>query len=267
MGARSAALITGASAGIGWELARVFARNGHDLVLVARRGDRLQALAARLAGEHSIEAHVQARDLGDPRERDALHAWWRERGIVIDCLVNNAGFGAMGEFADLDAARQLAMLELNITALTDLTARCLPAMLERRSGRILNVASTAAFQPGPRMAVYYATKAYVLSFSEALSIELARRGVTVTALCPGPTATEFGEVAGVTDTRAIDVLRMTAEPVARAGYRGLMRGKAIVIPGIANRMLVQALRVTPRALVRRLVYRVQRGMSAPARGQ
>ena len=181
-----------------------------------------------------------------------------EGGLSVDVLVNDAGFGVYGPFAETAIGKELEMIQVNVMALTHLTKLLLAGMRARRAGRILNVASTAAFQPGPLMAVYYASKAYVLSFTEALANELAGSGVTVTALCPGPTITEFQKHAGVAQTRLFrSMLVMNASEVARAGYEGMLRGKRLVIPGVGNRLLVQALRVSPRSFVTAAARRVQ----------
>ncbi len=252
------ALVTGASSGIGLELATLLAKGRHDLVLVARGRERLDGIARGLTEEFGVTATVLSADLTDPAAPLDIFLALAECKISIDVLVNNAGFGVYGFFADTPLAKELAMIQVNITALTHLTKLLLPAMLERRSGRILNVASTAAFQPGPLMAVYYATKAYVLSFSEALGNETAGTGVTVTALCPGPTITEFQKRAGLEMTRLFQSpLVMDAPTVARAGYDGMMRGKRVVVPGATNRTLVQALRVTPRRLATAIARRIQ----------
>lgn len=247
------ALITGASSGIGLELARLLAADGHDLVLVARRRERLTELAAELG-----QGRVIAADLAD-RGAPAMIA---EQVPSVDILVNNAGHGDSGPFAYADRATQLSMIDVNIRALTELSRLYLPGMLERGDGRILNVASTAAFQPGPLMAVYYASKAYVLSLSEALHEETRGSGVTVTALCPGPTASEFQAVAGLARSRLI-VRRPPAgaAEVAAEGHRGMMRGRAIVVTGRTNRTVAASVRFVPRSLMRRIVHRIQRPLS------
>jgi uncharacterized protein len=256
--ARGTALVTGASSGIGLELATLLARDRHDLVLVARSRDRLAAIARGLAEEFGVSVTVLARDLSDPESPAAIARDLAERGAAVEVLVNNAGFGVFGPFAETPIEKELEMIRVNVVAPTHLTKLLLPSMRARRRGRILNVASTAAFQPGPLMAVYYATKAYVLSFTEALANELAGSGITVTALCPGPTITEFQKNAGVAQTRLFrSMLVMNAPEVARAGYEGMLRGKPIVIPGLGNRMLVQALRVSPRRVVTAAARRVQ----------
>jgi short-subunit dehydrogenase len=256
------ALVTGASAGIGCALARVFAAAGHDLVLVARREGILDELAAELEAAAGVTVRVKALDLARPESPAELSRWTREEGVRVECLVNNAGFGLLGDFAGLDRERQLEMVRLNVLTLTDLTHRYLEEMLERGRGRILNVASTAAFQAGPAMAVYYATKAYVLHFSEALAEETRGTGVTVTTLCPGPTESEFHDRAGIAPGSPLHRFRASVEPVARRGYRGMMRGKAIVVPGFANRMGTLLVRLVPRLVVRRAVGAIQRKLRA-----
>ena len=245
---RRNALITGASAGIGLELARVFARNGFDLLLVARRGDALEAVAGRLEGEHGISASTFVADLALPDAPQRLFDHCAQERFPVDVLVNNAGLGLGGEFGEADVARQLNMINVNVSALTHLTGLFLPQMMLRRSGRILNVASTAAFQPGPLMAVYYATKAYVLSFSEALAEELRDTGVTVTALCPGPTRTEFAAVAEIEMSRLFAAGSASAADVAEYGYHATMKGKRVAIPGMVNKLVAQANRIAPRII-------------------
>ena len=205
-----------------------------------------------------MRAHVVTADLSQPRAAEGLVATLDERGLEIDVLVNNAGYALYGAFAETDLADELAMIQVNIVALTHLTKLLVRKMIARKEGRVLNVASTAAFQPGPLMAVYYATKAYVLSFSEALANELAGTGVTVTALCPGPTKTGFQARAQMEESKLVRGKEiMTAETVARAGYAGLMKGKTIVIPGMSNKMMAQAVRFLPRDTVTRLVRNAQ----------
>ena len=248
------ALITGASSGIGLDLAHLFAADGHDVVLVARSEDKLRALGKELEAKHGITATVIVADLAKPDAPQQISVI----APPVDVLVNNAGYGTSGKFAETDLRAELDMIQVNVSALTHLTKLFLPQMLERKRGRILNVASTAAFQPGPLMAVYYATKAYVLSFSEAIAEELRGTGVTVTALCPGPTATEFQKNAGLGSEALLKLMRpVSSMDVARAGYHGLMRGKRIVIPGMKNKLGVQSLRVSPRALVTRVVRGLQ----------
>ena len=243
------AIVTGASSGIGLELARLLAADGHQVVLVARSKDRLARLAEELPASRSLIL-----DLSDPAAPGKLAA----EVPSADILVNNAGVGMFGPFAAADLGRTTAMIQLNIAALTELTHRYLPGMLERGTGRILNVASTAAFQPGPLMAVYYATKAYVLSFSEAVSEELRGTGVTVTALCPGPTASGFQAEAAMESSRLVAGRRLpSSAAVADVGYRAMLAGKPVAIVGIQNRLLAGSIRLTPRSVVRRVVRYLQ----------
>lgn len=254
-------LVTGASAGIGKALAEVFAREGHDVVIVARREDRLQRVADAIESAHGVESVAVPADLSDHAGREGLHdALESER---IEFLVNNVGVGAQGHFLDIDLERDRTQLELNVATPMHLTKRLAPAMRERGHGGVLNVASSAAFQPGPFMAVYYASKSYLLSFSEALHEEFAADGVDVTALCPGMVATEFQDRAGNEHTpvgspggfpRWFD-----AETVAEAGYEGLMAGKPVVIPGAEYKALWRVARVLPRPVTRKLAKRFNRG--------
>jgi uncharacterized protein len=251
---RPVALITGASAGIGKELARLLAAD-HDLILTARREAELRALAAELA---PAVCHVFPVDLADPAGPRALFDAVSAAGLTVEVLVNNAGFGDIDPFADADLAKMLRMIQVNATALTELTGLFLPGMRSRKRGRILNVGSVAGFQPGPFMAVYYATKAYVNSFSEALSNELARTGVTATCLAPGPTPTEFAAVAGMRESNAFTVGAVTdAKSVAEAGLHAMRQGKRLVVPGFRNRLLLFAERFLPRGLVIRAVQWMQ----------
>lgn len=257
--AKERVLITGASGGIGLELARCFGGAGHPLVLVARDEPRLQAVAKELRERHQVEVSVVALDLAGQRAGTQLLERLRQEGHLPQILVNNAGFGHFGEFHSIPVERDLGMIQLNIAALTELTKGVLPEMLKARSGRILQVASTAAFQPGPFMAVYYATKAYVLSLSEALHEELRGTGVTVTTLCPGPTATGFQSAAKLEGSRLFKSLAVaTPESVARAGFSGTIAGKRLVIPGWMNRASVLFASLAPRALVLRAVKFIQR---------
>lgn len=241
------ALITGASAGLGAEFARQLSNRGLKLVLAARRKDRLEALAEELGN-----TRVVAIDLSEAGSANRLLAEIEAAGEHVDLLVNNAGFGLKGRLAELDAARQGQMIDLNIGALTDLCRAVAPGMIERKAGGILNVASTAAFQPGPGMAVYFATKAYVLSLTEALHEELKRHGIKVSALCPGPTRTEFGAVAGFGDKGAFDRYSADAPSVVRAGLDGLDKNRAVVVPGLLNKVGAASTRFVPRSLVRKI---------------
>lgn len=250
------ALISGASSGIGEELARVFAADKVNLALVARRADRLRGLADELAASHGITAVPLPADLATREGPRQVAEELSARAIEIDYLVNNAGFGTNGPFAAADLQSQLDMVQVNVGSLVHLTGQFLPEMLRRGRGRILNVASTAAFQPGPRMAVYYSTKAFVLHFSEALHEECRRRGVSVTCLCPGPARTEFADVAKMHDAPLFRLGPMSAVAVAKAGYRGMRKGKPLVIPGVANRLLAFSVRLAPRPFVRQVVKRL-----------
>jgi hypothetical protein len=252
---RPAALITGASGGIGYELAIEFARHGHNVVLTARRRPQLEILASKLREEFGVSARVVTADLTQPQAPAALIAELERAGVAVGILVNNAGFASHGPLAETDLATTLDLLQVNITALTALTRLVLPGMLAGGGGRILNVASTAAFQAGPLMATYYASKAYVLLFSEALARELAGSGVVVSALCPGPTRTGFQRRARIEGLRLVrGAGLMDAGAVAAAGYRGLMRGRRIIVPGTLNRLGVQSLRIAPRRLVTAMVH-------------
>lgn len=257
------ALITGASAGIGRELARCFAADGHDVVLVARRQDRLEEVAAELRSRFRVQAHAIACDLTQAGAIDVLLGRLQELGLEIEFLVNNAGAGVSGAFAQAELGRQLAFLELNITALLRLTRALLPPMLARRHGRILNVGSTAGFQPGPFVACYYASKAFVNSFSEALHFELRGTNVSVTVSCPGPTLTEFAGLAGIDDSRLFKMFAAPADRVARQAYDAMMRGRALIIHGALNWLGVQLLRVSPRAAVRWVTAALNRSVDAP----
>jgi len=255
---RPVTLITGASAGIGAELARVFAANGHDLVLVARRESRLTALAEEIAASGRPRPTVLAIDL---ERRDAVSriaAELTSRGLEPENVVNNAGFGLAGRAAALSSDEQLAMIDLNVRMLTELSLAFVESLARHRGG-VLNVASVAAFLPGPGMAVYYASKAYVLSFSEALHHELSSRGVAVTALCPGPVPTEFQMRAGIRGDGARNFLSLPADRVARIGYRGFVRGKRVVVAGLRNRIVVFLLHFMPNALLLSLADRGIRG--------
>lgn len=252
MQTRHTALITGASGGIGYELSKLFAADGYDLVLVARSEDKLKQIAEELGGDHSISVTPLAKDLSDPKAPAEIFAAVEAQGVQVDALVNNAGFGMQGAFASSSLDETLQMLQLNIGSLTTLTRLFLPAMLVRKSGRILNIGSTGSFAPVPSMAVYGATKAYVLSFSEALAEELRGSGVTVTALCPGVTYTGFQKRAGVADIGLVRLGGMSAIDVARIGYRAMQRGQVVVVSGLLNQLMAFSIRLGPRALIRRM---------------
>lgn len=259
MSSRPLALVTGASSGIGTDLAREFARDGHDLILVARNEAALTALAAEVSAEHGVTATVIAADLADPAAPRRLFDDVTARGLSVDVLVNNAGFGDGSRFAEASREKTLGMIQVNVTALTDLMHAFLPGMVSRGKGRVLNVASTAAFQPGPGMSVYCATKAYVLSLSEGVAEELKGTGVTITTLCPGPTRTNFMDVADVADNALFSkglVPVMTAAQVARIGFRAAKRGQVIVIAGLLNQIGAFTPRLAPRSLTRKLTGRL-----------
>ncbi|HYL93383.1 MAG TPA: SDR family oxidoreductase [Alphaproteobacteria bacterium] len=246
---RETVLITGASSGIGLDLAKIFAANKFEVILTARSQARLDALARQLEKEHGVYAHVIVADLAEPEGPHQIFSEVTRRGLPVHNLVNNAGFGAYGEFRRTRLKDELQMVQVNISALTHLTKLALPGMLERNSGRIMNVASTAGFQPGPLMAVYYATKAYVISFSEAIANELKRTGVTVTCLCPGATVTDFAARAKMENSRLFKLGAMSSPAVAWAGYKGMMKGKTLVVPGVKNKLLAQSVRFSPRKMV------------------
>jgi uncharacterized protein len=255
--ARKTALITGASFGIGLEFSRIFAREGYNLVLVARSPDKLRQLASELEKAHGTRSLILATDLTQPGAPAYVLDQTTRADIQIDVLVNNAGFGQYGFFADNDLEDCLRQIQLNVTTLTHLTHLYLPAMIERKNGGILNVASTAAFQPGPLMAVYFATKAYVLHFSEALANELDGTGVTVTCLCPGPTATEFQKRANATGVNLMKFGAMNAHTVAEDGYRALIAAKPVAISGFRNWLLAQSVRLAPRRMVTAIARKTQ----------
>ncbi|MGC1788550.1 MAG: SDR family oxidoreductase [Terriglobales bacterium] len=254
---RKTALITGASFGIGLELARIFAREGYNLVLVARSADKLRQLASELEKTHGTRSLILAVDLTEPGAPAYVLDQTTRADIHVDVLVNNAGFGQYGKFVENDLEECLRQIQLNVTTLTHLTRLYLPAMIERKSGRILNVASTAAFQPGPLMAVYYATKAYVLHFSEAISNELQDTGITVTCLCPGPTETEFQKRANISGIRLSKYGTMDARTVAEDGYRALIAGKTVAISGFRNWLIAQSVRFAPRRMVAAVARKLQ----------
>jgi len=246
---REVILITGASSGIGRELARRFAADGSELILTARREDRLQELAAELQQQHGTICTIIPLDLSVPGAAQQLFDQISAADKQVDLLINNAGFGQMGPFVQIPLARQLSMIQLNVTALVELTYLCLPGMLSRKRGAILNLASTASFQPGPNVNVYYATKAFVLSFSEALWKELQGTGVCVSCLCPGPTRTEFGDESAMHDTPVFKHNAMDVKDVARAGHHAVRKHKRLVMPGLMNRLLSFSVRLIPRPAI------------------
>jgi uncharacterized protein len=251
---RGAALITGASSGIGAELARLCAADGYDVILGARRAGLLQELADELAGRGRVRARVVTADLAETSAPAAVFD--AVRGERIEILINNAGFGVYGPFVHTDWEAERRLLEVNIASLVHLTKLFLPLMAQQGSGRILNVASTAAFVPGPLMAMYYASKAFVVSFSHAIANEMRGTGVTVTALCPGPTRTGFDTAAGISESRLFQGPAMSAIDVAKEGYAAMMLGKAEVIAGARNRWMIRGTRLAPRTLLARLAGRL-----------
>ena len=253
-----AALVTGASAGLGLEYARLFAARKIPLVLVARRRDRLEALAAELERDHGVTVHVLAEDLEDALAPARIAAAVEHRGLTLGYLVNNAGFGTSGPFAASDPARELAMVQVNIAALVALTHAFLPGMVARRRGCILNLGSTAGFQPGPFMAVYYASKAFVNSFTEALSYELKGTGVTATVSCPGATATEFSLVAGTDRSRLFRLGAMSSADVARDGFAAMLAGTPLAVHGFKNKVTSMSVRFAPRSWIRAIAARLNR---------
>jgi short-subunit dehydrogenase len=256
---RETVLITGASSGIGLELARLFAAGGYDLVLVARRNEAMVALADELTTEHGVDVRVLARDLSRSSAPHDIVEMMLTDGIHVDVLVNNAGFGARGAFAELELQRQVDMIQVNVTALTLLTRLFLPGMLARNRGGILNVASTAAFQPGPFMAVYYATKAYVQSLTEAIAEEVRGSRLRVTCLSPGPTVTEFAARAGTEGSKLLRrTSSMSAQEVAREGFEGWRLGRVLVVPGATNTVGTWMVRFLPRRIVRKVIRGLNR---------
>ena len=250
-------LITGASSGIGYALAKVFASNNHNLILVARSTDKLSELKKALQLDYKIQVEIFSTDLSVPGSAENLFNQIQQGKFNVDTLVNNAGVGAYGVFSDVSLKTTHQMLHLNIISLTELTKLFLPYMLSGKSGKILNVASTAGFQPGPLMSVYFATKAFVLHFSEGLFEELKNTGVTVTALCPGPTESNFISVAKVEDISVFKALKLpTSKMVAEFGYASMMKGQAVAIHGLKNKFLSFAVRFTPRSIVRKLVMKI-----------
>ena len=257
---KKTALITGASGGLGEEFAKLFAADGVDLVLIARSKEKLEKLAADLHAKHGITATAIPCDLSLPDAAKNLVEELKRREITVNTLVNNAGFGAYGLFAETEYAHEKDLLQVNIIALTSLTKLLLPQMIQNKSGKILNIASTAAFQPGPLMAVYYASKAYVMNFSLALSEELHGTGVTATCLCPGPTRTGFETGAGMTASKLFRSGSMDALIVARIGYEAMQRGKPLVIAGLLNTIGAFMTRLIPRMLAAKIAKWVQSPM-------
>ncbi len=253
-------LVTGASSGIGRDLARCFAADGAQLILLARNTEALEALAEELRQAHPSQVRVLTADLSRPGEARRIFDELAGEKISVDVLVNNAGFGASGSFAEISLARQLEMVQVNLAALTELTGLFLPGMLQRRRGGILNVGSVAGFLPGPGMTVYYATKAFVLSFSEALAEELRGTGLTVSVLCPGPTESDFGRVARGIKVRRLKTSKMSSAAVAVHGHRAYRRGVVTAVPGFQNKLFVFLNRLLPRSIPRKIVRQYNQTM-------
>lgn len=254
--AKETVLITGASSGIGMGLAKLFAADGSDLVLVARREDRLNELAEELKSEHGIEVHVLPKDLSKKTSPNEIFNHLKKEKIEIDVLVNNAGFGSRGMVSELDTDLQVDMVQVNAAALTHLTSLFLPGIIERGQGGILNVGSLAGFQPGPNLAVYFATKAYVLSFTEALAEEISNPNIKISCFAPGPVKTEFGEKSDLEDSLLFKLSLMDLEPAVKAGYEGFRKGKTIVIPGLKQQIVPFLNRFTPRLIVRKIAKKL-----------
>lgn len=248
---KETAVITGASGGLGREFAKLFAENGYNLVITGRREDKLKNLAGELK-PYNISCEIIAKDLAYPNAPKELFDELKQKNIHIDVLVNNAGFGISGSFTDADIEKQLAMIQTNITSLTHLTKLAIDEMKKKGKGKILNIGSTGSFAPCPSIAVYCATKAYVLSFSEAIAYELEGTGITVTALCPGPTETGFAEAAGVVNAKSFKSGVMKAADAAKVGYEALMKEQPMVVAGLQNKLLTQSIRFSPRGLVTRI---------------
>lgn len=251
-------LVTGASGGIGLEIAKLLAKDKNNLILVARDQEKLLKIKERLEQDFKIKVYVIIKDLAYESAAEEIYEEIDTKGLIVDKLINNAGFGSFGAFIDIEASRDLSMIDVNVRALTNLTKLFLPDMVKRKHGYILNVASTAAFMPGPYMAVYYASKAYVLSLSEALASELKGSGVSVSVLCPGPTKTDFQSKANMKKSDFVKFSVMDATTVALLGYRGMLKGKRIIIPGAINKLMLSAMKLLPRKTVVALAKSTQK---------
>ncbi len=251
---RKYTLITGATAGIGYELAKLFARDNNNLILVARSHENLERVSQEL-GSKNIDIIAKSVDLANMDECNQLILFIEEKNLKVDILVNNAGIGSFGDFKDISFEEEERLIDINIKALTKLTKYFLPKMVLNKSGGILNVASTAAFCAGPRMATYYASKAYVLNLTEAIHEEVKATGVKVSCLCPGPVKTEFQSKAGIKKSKKAEKYLMDSESVAKTGYKAFKKGKVIIIPGFKNKVLVMLNKILPRAISRKVVYK------------
>lgn len=252
-------LITGASSGIGRSLAEICAKNGHNLILIGRNQQQLQELKLQCQQTYHSEAIIIVKDLSDPSTPSQIYQECRQRNLKVNILINNAGVGAYGQFDQIELTKQTAMINLNVNSLTQLSHLFLQDMRVENQGKIMNVASTAAFVPGPYMAVYYATKAYVLSLSQALAEELSETNITVTALCPGPTQSNFQEAASLTDSPLVKNKKLpTAQEVAEYGYKEMMNGTRVAIHGLRNKILIESLRISPRRMIPKFVKKLQK---------
>ena len=257
MNSNSYAIVTGASGGIGFELAKLLAQDKYNLVLIARNINRLNEIKTQFENKYSISIITIQKDLSISESAKELFAEIKNKKIKISILINNAGFGDFAYFAESNIDKQLSMIHLNITSLTELTRLILPEFINQKEGKILNLASIASFMPGPMMSVYYATKAYVLSFTEAISAELKGSGITVTALCPGPTKTKFFNAAEVDNPKFVKLLKASESSfVAEYGYKALIKGKVIAVPGFTNKFIISSIRFAPRAFVRFLIRKL-----------
>ncbi len=252
-------VITGATSGIGYELSVIFAKHGNNLVLIARNIEKLKCMKKEFEEKYDIKVCIISSDLSLKDSPEFIYKTIKDRGIIVDNLINNAGFGSFGRFQEVEDQKDLTMIDVNVRALTHMLKLFIPDMIKREKGKIMNVASTAAFQAGPLMSVYYATKAYVLSLSQALAVELKKYNITVSTLCPGPTSTEFQSRAEVKKAEIAKKSMMSAQAVAEEAYKGFMKGKEIIIPGVSNKFLVYSSKLLPRKFVHKIIMKVNKG--------